>query len=56
MQIHFTISGPDEIRAIEYRARQMRAETVATGFRALARALSGLAGRITAAFARTARS
>jgi hypothetical protein len=47
MKTEYTIPGPDEVLAIQYRARQMQAETVAAGFRAIGRGLRALVRRIT---------
>jgi hypothetical protein len=44
MKTEYTIPGPDEVLAIQYRARQMQAETVAAGFRAIGRGLRALSG------------
>jgi hypothetical protein len=54
MQIEYKAPGPDEILAVQYRARQMQAETIAAGARALGRALRSLAQRVAALGARSA--
>jgi hypothetical protein len=41
-----TMPTPEQVMAIEYRARQMRAEVVANGARAAGRFLRGLAARL----------
>jgi hypothetical protein len=45
---------PEDIIAVQYRARQMRAETVAAGARAIGRGLRRLVERAASLFARPA--
>jgi hypothetical protein len=54
MTIEYKAPGPDEILAVQYRARQMQAETLAAGVRAVGRALRAAAQRIAALGARSA--
>lgn len=56
MKLEITLPGPDEILAVQYRARQMRAEAFASGLRAVGRGLRGLAHRIASLGARSARA
>jgi hypothetical protein len=45
MQIDYKMPRPEDVAAIEYRARQMRAEAVTAMFAALSRAVRGLFDR-----------
>lgn len=54
MHTEYTYPGPDEVLAVQFRARQMQAETVAAGFRAIGRGLRAIVRRVAALGARPA--